>query len=123
MSYAVIRFYEKMVAGKIVDYAYLDISYFTKILQVMIQQKYFCKLSVLDHNLDEEILKVYHGFGFQRRNIILRYLLKRMKIKYDRYYSLKPLRDEKDRNFWKVGHLDVRKGVNWKITEISSDAV
>jgi len=123
MSYAVIRFYEKMGAGKIVDYAYLDISYFKKILQLMIQQKYFCKLSVLDHNLDKEILQLYHKFGFRKRNIILRYLLKRMKIKYERYYSLKPLRDEKDKNYWKVGHLDVRKSENWKIQEICSDAV
>ncbi len=123
MSYVVMRCYEKMGAGKIVDYAYLDILYLKKILQLMIQQKYFCKLSVLDHNLDEEIFKMFHGFGFRRRNVILQYLLKKMKIKYERYYCLKPLRDKKDKDFWKIGQLDARKSVNWKITEISSDAV
>jgi hypothetical protein len=99
-GYIVIKYYNRIGAGKIVDYAYLDVQYFQKILELLITQRHFCILHILDVNLNKDLVKILYNFGFHQRSLIAQLV----------YY-------------WYINNLDIRKIENWKLTEICSDDV
>jgi len=121
-GYIVVKYYSKTGAGKIVDYAYLDIQYFKKILALLISQKHFTFLFILDVNLDEDLSKALQGFGFHQRDLIAKFIA-RKKINKELCYLLKPLKDKNQVDYWYINNLDVRKSENWKFTEICSEDV
>jgi hypothetical protein len=122
-GYIVIKYYNRTGAGKIVDYAYLDVQYFQKILELLITQRHFCLLHILDVNLDKDLAKTLYNFGFHQKDLISKLISKKRKIKKERYFLLKPLKDEKQEDYWYINNLDIRKIENWKLTEICSDDV
>ena len=122
-GYIVIKYYNRIGAGKIVDYAYLDVQYFQKILELLITQRHFCLLHILDVNLNEDLVKTLYNFGFHQRDLISKLISKKRKINKELYFLLKPLKDEKQENYWYINNLDIRKIENWKLTEICSEDV
>ena len=122
-GYIVVKYYNKTGAGKIVDYAYLNIQYFQKILALLITQKHFCLLFILDVNLDEDLSNTLHDFGFHQKDLIAKLIARKRKISKELCYLLKPLKDEKQEDYWYINNLDVRKSENWKFTEICSEDV
>lgn len=122
-GYIVVKYYNRIKAGKIVDYAYLDIQYFQKILELLITQRHFCILHILDVNLNKDLVKTLDNFGFHQRGLIAQLVSKKRKINKERYFLLKPLKDEKQEDYWYINNLDIRKIGNWKLTEICSDDV
>ena len=122
-GYIVVKYYNGIGAGKIVDYAYLDIRYFQKILKLLIAKRHFCRLHILDVNLNKDLVKTLYNFGFHQRDLISKFISKKWKINEELCFLLKPLKDEKQENHWYINNLDIRKIENWKLTEICSDDV
>jgi hypothetical protein len=122
-GYLVMKYSKKIMSAKIIDYAYIDIRVFQEILYFIINQRCFSLLSILDINLDEDLVKALYNFGLHQRDLIARLVTKKRKINKDRYLLLKPLKDEKQEDYWYINNLDIRKIENWKLTEICSDDV
>ena len=49
-------------------------------------------------------------------------LLKKRNVGIEAICNVKPLKDEKEVDYWFIENMDIRKSVNWKINEICSDA-
>lgn len=122
-GYLVMKYSKKIMSAKIIDYAYIDIRVFQEILYFIINQRCFSLLFILDINLDEDLVKALYNFGLHQRDLIARLVTKKRKINKDRYFLLKPLKDEKQEDYWYINNLDIRKIENWKLTEICSDDV
>jgi len=122
-GYIVIKYYNRTGAGKIVDYAYLDVRSFQEILNLLITRRHYCLLHILDVNLNKDLIKILYNFGFHQRDLISKLISKKRKIKKERYFLIKPLKDEKQEHYWYIDNLDMRKIKNWKLTEICSDDV
>ena len=122
-SYIVVKYYRKSGAGKIVDYAYTDINYLQKVLELIISNKHFPFIFILDVNLDNALSKVLYDFGFHSKDLIAKLLSKKGKIARELCYVIKPLKDKSCEDYWFIDNLDTRKTKNWKFTEICSEDV
>jgi len=122
-SYFVVKYYCRSGAGKIIDYAYLDIKYFQKILTFLIKYKHFTYIFLLDVNLEKVLRNTVHNFGFHHRNLVTKLVTKNGKNRKELYYVVKPLKDERREEYWFVNNMDIRKIKNWKFTEICSEEV
>jgi len=122
-SYIVIKYYQKSGAGKIVDYAYLDIRYFQKILTFLIKHKHFTYIFLLSVNLDKALRNAVYDSGFHSRDLATKLLTIKRKNRKELCYVVKPLKDKSRDDYWFINNLDIRKTKNWKLTEICSEDV
>lgn len=122
-GYFVVKYYCRSGAGKIIDYAYLDIKYFQKILTFLIKYKHFTYIFLLDVNLDKVLRNVIHNFGFHHRDLVIKLITKKRKNRKELCYVVKPLKDKSREDYWFIDNLDIRKAENWKFTEICSEDV
>ena len=122
-GYIVVKYYNRIKTAKIVDYAYLDIQSFQKILDLLITQRHFCILHILDVNLNKDLVKILDNLSFHQRDLIVQLVSKKRKNNKERYFVLKPLKDEKQEDYWYIDNIDIRKIKNWKLTEKCSDDV